>query len=355
MINLQYFTYRGGVKRSHRQRFKAFTLAEVLITLGIIGVVAALTITPLIKNIEEKQTAEQIRTVKYKFTKATENMTALGLMATAYPSTADFINELKNHLKIIKICDNDKLNSCWPYEKINMPDGTKYKISNIVDGGAFKKHQGDWSSPALGIITADGIPMIITYKKDCAGFSHDTQYAWTFENGKPVTNATTSCIAGIFDINGKSGHNQTNKDVISFGANGLGTDCYNINVNGACFNDPIIPPPKNDCEGIASGCSNGSPYYNGAIVACGGEENLPSREELMELISQIVIDNKFNSELAKKKGIFLEPPFSIIASGSPHPNNKYTLTINTYNPKYPDRTVGSSYSPITTPAYTMCK
>ena len=333
----------------------AFTLAEVLITLGIIGVVAVLSITTLIKNIEEKQTAEQIRSVKYKFTKATENMNALGLMTTAYPSTADFVNELKKHLKIIKICNSDKLDGCWPYDKINMPDGSKLKISNIVDGASFKKHQGDWSSPVMGIITADGTPMIFTYKKDCAGFNPNIQYAWTFEDGKPVTNATTSCIAGIFDINGKSGYNQPNKDVISFGANGIGSDCYNINVNGVCFNDPIIPEPKNDCEGISSGCSSGSPYYNGAIAICEGEENLPSREELLELVSQIVVDNKFDPELAKKKGIFLEPPFSIIASGSPHPNNKFKITINTYNPKYPERTVGSSYSPITSPAYVMCK
>ena len=40
---------------------KAFTLSEVLITLGIIGVVAALTIPSVIKNYQQKQTAIMLR------------------------------------------------------------------------------------------------------------------------------------------------------------------------------------------------------------------------------------------------------------------------------------------------------
>ena len=39
---------------------RAFTLAEVLITLGIIGVVAALTIPTLIANYQEKQTVSRL-------------------------------------------------------------------------------------------------------------------------------------------------------------------------------------------------------------------------------------------------------------------------------------------------------
>ena len=39
---------------------KGFTLAEVLITLGIIGVVAALTLPSLITNYRKKQTVAQL-------------------------------------------------------------------------------------------------------------------------------------------------------------------------------------------------------------------------------------------------------------------------------------------------------
>ena len=41
----------------------AFTLAEVLITLGIIGVVAAVTMPTVVTNIQERVRKEQVRTV----------------------------------------------------------------------------------------------------------------------------------------------------------------------------------------------------------------------------------------------------------------------------------------------------
>ena len=41
----------------------AFTLAEVLITLGIIGIVAAMTIPTLISNYQEKQTVSKLQKV----------------------------------------------------------------------------------------------------------------------------------------------------------------------------------------------------------------------------------------------------------------------------------------------------
>lgn len=43
-----------------RQIQKAFTLAEVLITLVIIGIVAALTIPTLISNYQERQTVTKL-------------------------------------------------------------------------------------------------------------------------------------------------------------------------------------------------------------------------------------------------------------------------------------------------------
>lgn len=42
-------------------KIKAFTLAEVLITLGIIGIVAAMTIPNLVQNSFEKKTVAQLR------------------------------------------------------------------------------------------------------------------------------------------------------------------------------------------------------------------------------------------------------------------------------------------------------
>ena len=42
---------------------KAFTLAEVLITLGIIGVVSALVLNPLVVNYQKKSTVVSLKKV----------------------------------------------------------------------------------------------------------------------------------------------------------------------------------------------------------------------------------------------------------------------------------------------------
>ncbi|MBS6602593.1 MAG: type II secretion system protein, partial [Brachyspira sp.] len=56
----------------------AFTLAEVLITLGVVGIVAAMTLPTVITNVNERIRKEQVRTVKYKLTQATDKMKSLG-------------------------------------------------------------------------------------------------------------------------------------------------------------------------------------------------------------------------------------------------------------------------------------
>ena len=76
----------------------AFTLAEVLITLGVIGVVAAVALPSLIANIQERVQREKVRSAKYKLTLATDKMKSLGLLGEQYPTTEAFVTELSKHL-----------------------------------------------------------------------------------------------------------------------------------------------------------------------------------------------------------------------------------------------------------------
>ncbi|MBQ3819795.1 type II secretion system protein, partial [bacterium] len=66
--------------RNERKFYSAFTLAEVLITMAVIGVVAAVTVPALVINIQERVQNEQARSAKYKLTKATDKMKSLGLL-----------------------------------------------------------------------------------------------------------------------------------------------------------------------------------------------------------------------------------------------------------------------------------
>ena len=93
---------------------RAFTLAEVLITLGIIGVVAAMTLPNLITEYQKKQTAVQLKKAYSTFAQALvlsqyENGDSSEWKLTDSSSSYDenlayFNNYWKPYLKIIKVC-----------------------------------------------------------------------------------------------------------------------------------------------------------------------------------------------------------------------------------------------------------
>ena len=281
-------------------RKSAFTLAEVLITLGIIGVVAALTLPTLNQAVNKRVRTEQIRTVKYKFTKATDKMNSLGLIGP-YNSTAAFVAELQKHLKIAKVCPSSKLRECWPYDKITLLDGKEYEVTKIQTGKNFQMKNSDtadYSSPNVGIITGDGTPMILSYNTKCEALDPVKNYGWSTEDNKPVSNATASCVAAVFEVNGTGKPNKQNDDVALFNANGLGNSCAVELDGGKCFGAPFTPKPvtKAECEqmeadGMVNGCLYESDYWAGAVKQCGGKGNMPTMADLGKIASAIYEGN----------------------------------------------------------------
>lgn len=277
---------------------RAFTLAETLITIGIIGIVAALTLPALNQAINKKVRAEQIRTVKYKFTKATEEMASQGLIGN-YENTDAFVDELQKHLKIMKRCNASHLRECWAYDKIMTKNG-EIDVATLTDGTKFMMNptsQKNFSSPNVGIITADGTSIILSYNKKCEPLDPTKQYGWSTSDGKPVTNATSNCVAAIFEINGNSKPNTYKKDVIAFNSNGLNGECaVGFGVNNKCFSAPFSPTPisKAECEKLVSEgelgikwCYYDNDYWAGAVKQCGGVNKVPSMDDLALIATEL--------------------------------------------------------------------
>ena len=265
---------------------KAFTLAEVLITLAIIGVVAALTIPALLKDYQQKVETEQTRMVKYKLTQATSVMNTEGLIGP-YETTEDFVKVLQKHLKIIKTCDNDNLKACWPSDTIDVlsSDG-KFVSKNVEDlktgTDLLSLGLGTKNTKTMGIITNDGTAMIMTYSPKCTPLDRYTNYNYSFSDNKPITNATTNCISAIFDINGTKGPNKIGRDVRTlnsmFGSQRL-------------TNTPIS---KDEClklksKGLVKYCEVDNDYWAGAVKTCNDLGlHLPSTQTLTNVMSSII-------------------------------------------------------------------
>ena len=105
----------------------AFTLAEVLITLGVIGVVAALTMPSLIANYQKKVWVNQLKTTYSKLNEgfrqimAQEGCTDLicaGLMDSSYNFVFNEsnINKIVTTLKLSNVATPSNSNSIYDYE-----------------------------------------------------------------------------------------------------------------------------------------------------------------------------------------------------------------------------------------------
>lgn len=87
---------------------KGFTLAEVLVTLGIIGVISAMTIPTLVKNHQRTVYVTQLKKVVTELSQAAERATndsnAVSLRETKYRSDANLPSFLSDYFKVVKNC-----------------------------------------------------------------------------------------------------------------------------------------------------------------------------------------------------------------------------------------------------------
>ena len=264
---------------------KAFTLAETLITMAVIGVVAAVTVPALLTNIQERVQKEQLRSAKYKLTLATDKMKSLGLLDARYNSansTKLFIDELQKHLKIMKRCDgtNTPLSACWPTSTIALPSEStsSANVNSLENGEAIKSLAlSTKTTKTEGIVTADGTPMILVYSPNCTPLDAERTYTWSTIDNKPETNATTNCISAIIDVNGKKGPNKLGKDVRTlnslYGSFEVGANTYGTLSSSECAS-------KKGKLGIKN-CYSGDDNWGGAVKYCYDRGlHLPSEQTL---------------------------------------------------------------------------
>ena len=204
---------------SHFSRKRtAFTLAEVLITIGIIGIVAALTIPAIIANTQGKEYEVARKRMLQTFGEGVRLISIQGEMQSAN-NAEDFVeNYLKKQIKIMKTCDNDNLKACgietgtnaikaWSDKKITrtMPRTTSQLNSGIASGHTMKN-----PTKSYGFVMANGYAVNLFYNPNC----------WTRDKLNPNSGYLFSnyasdyvCVNAIYDMNGLKGPNQAGKDI----------------------------------------------------------------------------------------------------------------------------------------------
>ena len=156
--------------------YKAFTLAEVLITLVVIGVVVAITVPMFSTNGGMKVNSHRHANIVYKVTQATNLMKAHDELEK-FASTDEFVDVLQKYLKISKRCSYNEIADCWPTKTVKISDGAggveEYDVSQATTRAhlGFDKDNDNGEVKNVGLILADGAHIILTYNPAFEGLA----------------------------------------------------------------------------------------------------------------------------------------------------------------------------------------
>lgn len=197
---------------------KAFTLAEVLITLGIIGVVAAMTMPSLIQNYKERETVSKIK----KFYSMINQALLLAINENG-PVDEWFFAEIDQETGMN--VSNKFFEYLRPYLKIAKDCGTQ---SGCISDAVYVKLNG---SPQMAygtnkiyykVILVDGSYMWMRQRYGYGAGGHCNAFEGGYKN---------SCGLIWLDINGKQPPNAIGKDTFAF----------------VVLKDRIMPEKNEDC------------------------------------------------------------------------------------------------------------
>lgn len=207
---------------------RAFTMAEILLSLTIIGVVAAITLPGLTGNINERTWNTQRKALYARFSQAIALMPALNGYGTltegnSSTSTIDTAAEtfitsgLSKVLKINNICDNEHLNDCGiPNKIVTMAADTITPFpSNMQDLNSLMTNvAADAQNPnayeimninTAAFETANGESIATFYNPNCRSDLASSDWA---DLTQPKI-----CANFIYDLNGSKGPNTVGKDI----------------------------------------------------------------------------------------------------------------------------------------------
>lgn len=190
----------------------AFTLAEVLITLGIIGIVAAMTIPTLINNSNDSQTKTAVKEayaiLSQAMTTTTNNNGGTIVGACTNFDNICMKNLIKPALTYTADCDNNVVaNGCWTnnYFSDGSPYGSAYPALVLKNGMLleFRWHNSacDYTDANSSNYKCGWMAIDINGFKGPNIFGKDL-FVFTAQNGKVLPMGMTGDIGNMLTCTG---------------------------------------------------------------------------------------------------------------------------------------------------------
>ena len=204
-------------------------MAEILLSLTIIGVVAAITLPSLTGNINERTWNTQRKALYARFSQAIALMPALNGYGTLRETTDSagstsiedtaaetFItNGLAKVLKINNICDSEHLEDCGITSNITTLNASKIstpatmkELNSLMTYQSFAAAGFEYSqidTKAAAFETQNGESIITFYNPNCINELQNSRWADAMQ--------PKICANFVYDLNGNKGPNTVGKDI----------------------------------------------------------------------------------------------------------------------------------------------
>lgn len=207
------------IKYPPPEKLKAFTLSEVLITLAIIGVIAAITVPSLLQSSQEKELHSMLKknfsVIENALRLAQINEGLLGDNTAVFTPSSDSnasyesAKRFAKYLNTMKVCKDSKDPDC---------DGIYYNINY-----ATKKEGSTYKTDASAVVLTDGSIYKILQYENCLGIVNDCEQdsegnCLKDEGGNEISQDWTrkNCADLYVDVNGVKPPNKMGKDVFAF-------------------------------------------------------------------------------------------------------------------------------------------
>ena len=271
---------------------KAFTMAEILLSLTIIGIVAAITLPSLIGNINERTWNTQKKALHARMAQALALMPQLNGYGTYSTSTdangstvindnsaQTFITEgLSKVLKINNVCTHDKLEDCDVAPTYTTLAGTTKNVATnllafnplITDtysnANRVNEISFNYNTYAAAFETQNGESIILYYNPYCQDNKNVGLMQWDHAQ-------QYMCANFVVDLNGAKGPNKVGQDISFI------TAIYPNNPDVVA--PDVLPAHGNDTESYKY-----DEGVNNATYICknmGAEYRLPTVTEIMAM------------------------------------------------------------------------
>lgn len=204
------------------RKILAFTLVEVLITLGIVGVVAAIVIPTLVVNAQKQEYVSKLRKtyatlnqafMKYAADQGCSDMTCTGLFSGLISTKqTEWSNFATNYLKVAKDCGISSGGGCFPTETYLNQAGT---VTPDSDATIYK------------VILADGQSV------GFHSYADDTLPNCTYLTTDPSNSLNRSCGVLLIDTNGAKKPNKAGRDYFPFASFAITNTHYVVQMEGS--------------------------------------------------------------------------------------------------------------------------